>query len=136
MNRWLQIYRLLTGIGILVNLTFAFSAFFYHPLLIHQVGSGHAELFDDIWLGNTGMFIFLMAWFYLPTVIDPRRDTLYSWISAWSRVFSAFYWVLFLTLRLPDLPRSFWTIPVSDATIGVITALALYLGLPRRGTAG
>jgi len=131
-NVYLKVYRLLTGIGILINLTFAFSAFFYNDLLIHQVGSGHAELFDVIWLGNTGMFIFLMAWFYLPTVIDPLRDTLYSWLTAWSRVFSAFYWVLFLTLRMTDLPASFWTIPIADASIGVITAFCLYRGLPRR----
>jgi len=130
-NIYLKVYRLLTGIGILINLTFAFSAFFYNDLLINQVGSGDASLFDVIWLGNTGMFIFLMAWFFLPTVIDPRRYPLYSWLTAWSRVFSAFYWILFLTLRMPDLPSSFWTIPLADGVIGVVTVFCLFRGLPR-----
>lgn len=132
MNIYLKVYRLLTGIGILTNLTFALSAFFYPAFLIQQVGSGQADLFEDPWLGNVGLLLLLTAVFYLPTAIDPSRYPLYTWLSAWSRVGAAVYWILYLTLGRTDLPASFWTIPLSDGALGVILVLLLRAGLPRR----
>jgi hypothetical protein len=129
-NKYLQGYRLLTGIGILTNLTFAASAFFFPSFLIENVGDGRADLFEDPWLGNVGLLLVLTAVFYLPTAIDPRRHRLYSWISAWSRVAAAAYWVVYLLTAGGDLPGGFRTIPMSDGVLGIVLLVLLRLGLP------
>lgn len=133
MNHLLQGYRLLTGIGILTNLTFAASAFFFPSFLIENVGGGRTELFDDPWLGNVGLLLLLTAAFYLPTAIDPLRHRLYSWISAWSRVAAAAYWIVYLVAAGSGLPSGFWTIPLSDGILGAVLLVLLRLGLPARG---
>lgn len=130
MNHYLKGYRVLTGIGILVNLTFAASAFFFPSFLIQNVGGGRADLFDDPWLGNVGLLLFLTAAFYLPTAIDPARHRLYSWLSAWSRVAAALYWVIYLATAGADLPGGFLQIPLSDGVLGVVLLVLLRLGLP------
>ena len=130
MNHYLKAYRVLTGIGILVNLTFAASAFFFPSFLIENVGGGRADQFDDPWLGNVGLLLFLTAAFYLPTAIDPVRHRLYSWLSAWSRVAAAVYWIAYLATAGADLPGSFRNIPVSDGVLGIALLVLLRLGLP------
>lgn len=132
MNRYLQGYRLLTGIGILENLIFAASAFFYPRFLIENVGGGRADLFDDPWLGNVGLLLVLTAAFYLPTAIDPGRHRLFSWIAAWSRVAAAVYWMVYLATAGGGLPSGFGTIPLSDGVLGVLLLVLLRLGLPKR----
>jgi len=129
-NRSLQGYRLLTAIGILTNLTFAASAFFYPAFLIENVGGGQADLFDDPWLGNVGLLLILTAVFYLPTAIDPVRHRLFSWISAWSRVGASAYWIVYLATAGAGLPGSFRTIPLSDGILGVLLLILLRIGLP------
>jgi len=131
-NGYLKGYRLVVWVGILINLTFALSAFFYPEFLIQQVGSGRTDLFDDPWLFNTGLLLLLNAAFYLPAARDPLRDTLYSWLTAWSRVIAAAAWIVYLLTTSMDLPRSFWNIPLSDGVMGVVLLVLLRLGLRKR----
>lgn len=130
MNFYLKGYRLLTGLGIVQNLVFAFSAFFYPAILIKMVGSGHAELFEGPWLFNTGMFILLCAILYAPTVVDPVGQALYTRLVPWTRIIAAIAWIIYLLTAGKDLPGSFWVIPASDGGLGVITLFLASRGLP------
>jgi hypothetical protein len=128
-NGYLKGYRLIVWIGILVNLTFAMSAFFFPQFLVDMVGEGRADLFEDPWLFNVGLLLLLNAAFYLPAARDPLRDTLYSWLTAWSRVAAAAAWIVYLLARGAGLPGSFWNIPLSDGVMGVLLVVLLRLGL-------
>jgi hypothetical protein len=130
MNGYLKGYRIVTWIGILTNLTFAASAFFYPDFLIKMVGGGQADLFEDPWLGNVGLLLLLTAAFYLPTAQAPDRYPLYSRLAAWSRVAAAAYWIVYLLTKGADLPGAFWQIPLSDGLMGIVLVVLLRLGLP------
>ncbi len=131
MNGSLKAYRVLTWIGILTNLVFAFSAFFYPDFLIQRLGGGQADLFEDPWFGNVGLLLLLTAAFYVPVAQAPARAPLFSWIAAWTRVAAAVYWIIYLATRGADLPAGFRTIWVSDGVIGVLCLILLWKGLPR-----
>jgi hypothetical protein len=128
-NGSLKAYRVLTWIGILTNVIFALSAFFYPDFLIQRLGGGQADLFEDPWFGNVGLLLLLTAAFYLPVAQDPARYPLFSWIAAWTRVAAAAYWIVYLMTRGADLPAGFRTIWVSDGVIGVLCLLLLRKGL-------
>lgn len=129
MNGYLKGFRLVAWIGILVNLTFALSAFFFPQFLVDMVGEGRADLFEDPWFFNVGLLLLLNALFYLPATREPLRDTLYSWLTAWSRVVAAAAWIVYLLTRGDGLPGSFWNIPVSDGVMGVVLLVLLRLGV-------
>lgn len=129
MNGNLKAYRVVTWIGILVNLSFALQAFFYPRPLIQMLGGGRVDLFTGPWLGNVGLLLLLTAVFYYPTARDPRAHPLYSWLAAGSRVAAAVYWVLYLLTAGSGLPRGFWAIPLSDGVMGVLLLFFLRRGL-------
>jgi hypothetical protein len=83
----------------------------------------------DPWLFNTGMLLLLNAAFYFPAARDPLRDRLYTWLTAWSRVFAAASWIVYLVTIGASLPSGFWTFPLSDGTMGVLSVILVRLGL-------
>lgn len=128
MNIYLKLFRLIVWIGILVNLTFASSSFFF-PSFVVGVAGGATPNLRDPWLFNTGMLLLLNAMFYLPVAMNPLRDRLYSWLTAWGRVVASVTWIVFLATAGGFLPSGYRTFPLSDGTMGVVLLLLLRRGL-------
>jgi hypothetical protein len=129
MNGYLKAFRLITWIGILTNVTFFLSSVFFPAFLSKVTTGGTVDYAGDPWLFNTGMLLILNAAFYLPAAQDPLRDRLYSWLTAWSRVFAAVSWIVYLATIGTDLPSGFRTFPLSDGTMGIVLLILLRLGL-------
>ncbi|HEY7216503.1 MAG TPA: hypothetical protein VIC28_17910 [Thermoanaerobaculia bacterium] len=129
MNGYLKAFRVITFIGILTNLTFLLSSVFYPALLNNATTGGTVDYGGDPWLFNTGMLLLLNAAFYFPAARDPLRDRLYTWLTAWSRVFAAASWIVYLVTIGASLPSGFWTFPLSDGTMGVLSVILVRLGL-------
>jgi hypothetical protein len=129
MNGYLKAFRLITFAGILTNITFFLSSVFYPALLNNVSTGGTVDYGGDPWLFNTGMLLLLNAAFYFPAARDPLRDRLYSWLTAWSRVFASVSWIVYMLTIGSSLPSGFWVFPLSDGTMGVLLVFLLSRGL-------
>src|SRR5262245_6915018 len=129
MNGYLKAFRLITFIGILTNLTFFSSSVFFPSLLNNVSSGGTVDYGGDPWLFNTGMLLLLNAAFYFPAARDPLRDRLYTWLTAWSRVFASASWIVYRLTIGSSLPSGFWIFPLSDGTMGVVLVFLLSRGL-------
>jgi hypothetical protein len=128
MNGYLKAYRVIVWIGILTNLTFFSSTVFFPAFISKTTTEGTVDYSGDPWLFNTGMLLLLNAAFYLPAAVNPLRDRLYSWLTAWSRVFAAVSWVVYLATTGTNLPSGFRTFPLSDGTMGIVLLILLRFG--------
>ena len=127
MNGYLKAYGIIVWIGILTNLTFFSSSVFFPSFVVGTVGGSPADE-KDPWLFNTGMLLLLNAAFYLPAAVNPLRDRLYTWLTAWSRVIASVSWILYLATIGANLPSGYRTFPLSDGTMGIVLLILLRLG--------
>lgn len=131
MNGYLKAYRIIVWIGILTNLTFFASSVFFPAFISKTATDGTVDYSGDPWLFNTGMLLLLNAAFYLPAAVNPLRDRLYTWLTAWSRVFASVSWVVYLATIGANLPSGYRTFPLSDGTMGIVLLILLRLGFRR-----
>ncbi|PXF29439.1 hypothetical protein WH50_20835 [Pokkaliibacter plantistimulans] len=120
--RW---YRILIGIGVVINMTFAIPALLFPNELNTLLGLPLQAFYP--WLENTGMLLIGISLFYLPSGFWAARYPLYDWLCVLSRLVAVLFW-LYLISSSP-YPDAFTPLLYSDLFMFVALGLLLYLGV-------
>ena len=132
MNVPLKGFRIVVGIGLLVNAAFWGPALFA-PQMINAT-FGLDPNYYTVWLRNVGMVLLLVSITNAAAAIDPVRYRLFAWLVVVGRLIAATFFLeiwIFDTLESSDRPESFMWFFITDASLGTIKGVLLYLGLKR-----
>ena len=132
MNVPLKGFRIVVVIGLLVNAAFWGPALFA-PQMINAT-FGLDPNYYTVWLRNVGMVLLLVSITNAAAAIDPVRYRLFAWLVVVGRLIAATFFLeiwLFDTLESSDRPEAFMWFFITDASLGTIKGVLLYLGLKR-----
>ena len=125
MYRALKWFRILVGLGFVVNMIFALPALFAPRFLEKLVTVGTTN--TPSWLQNVGILLIIVSTTYLPAIKDPFRYLFITYLLVAGR-FSA--GILFLVgVLFMDFPSGFWTLAGNDLILSTIQAVLLYFVL-------
>lgn len=127
MNKFLQWFSRIIGIGILINSAFFIPALFAPKFL--QVSLGlPLDATPLVWMGNAGMLLLSLSLFYVPAAFAPNRYPIYTWLTVFSRFIAVGFWISIV--RTPGLTGIFVPFLIMDSSLGIILGILLNLGLP------
>lgn len=127
MNAYLQWFRGIIALGILVNATFFIPALFAPKYLLVTLGLP-LEVTPPVWLGNAGMLLVSLGFFYATAAFAPNRYPLYTWLTVFSRLIAVAFWIS--VVQIPSLRGIFIPFLALDSTFGIVLGTLLQLGLP------
>jgi hypothetical protein len=125
-------YRVVAGLGVVALTGFALVALFAPDMLSLVIGVEHIE-FSYVWLGNVGMLLAATSLFSIAALRDPEKLAAYAWLGALGHCTGALYW-----MRVLHDPhgQDFWPWALLDASLGVVPAIFLQIGLPAEARLG
>ena len=132
MNVWLNGFRLMVVIGLLVNAAFWGPAL-VAPQMINDT-FGFDPNYHTVWLRDVGMMLLLVSITNAAAAVDPIRYRLFAWLVVVGRLIAASFFLeiwVFDTLESSDRPNSFMWFFVTDFSLGTIKGILLYIGLKR-----
>ena len=126
-------FRIVVVLGVLTNAVFIVPALFA-PQVINDL-FGFDPDYSTVWLRNVGMVLLLVSITNAAAAIDPRRYELFAWLVVIGRYIAALFFLeiwLFDALGSSDKPDAFMWFFITDASLGTIKCVLLYLGLRRK----
>ncbi len=129
-------FRIVVAIGALANAAFWGPALVAPQLINHTFGFG-ADYYT-VWLRHVGMLLLIVTLTNVVAAIDPYRYQLFAWLVVAGRFIAAAFFLeiwAFDTLESSDNPDSFMWFFITDASLGVIKGVLLYLGLKQHNSA-
>jgi len=129
MNGYLKWYRVLSWIGVVVNLGFILPALFSPDLLETTLGPGAVSL-SYVWAAAAGMVLLVATVFYMPAAKDPLGYHVYAWLSVIGRALAAAFWIS-CDFRW-HLPGPIETFFVTDLAFAIVFLVLLQLGMPEQ----
>ena len=130
MNVPLNGFRIAVAIGVLVNAALWGPAL-VAPQMINDT-FGFAPDYYTVWLRDVGMMLLLVSITNVAAAIDPIRYRLFAWLVVVGRLIAASFFLeiwVFDTLESSDRPEAFMWFFITDASLGTIKGLLLYVGL-------
>ncbi|WP_419863154.1 hypothetical protein [Candidatus Poriferisodalis sp.] len=134
-----SIMTALTGFRIVVWLGVGVNAAFWAPALVApQVINdifGFEPDYYTVWLRNVGMVLLLVSITNAAAAVDPRRYQLFAWLVVVGRYIAALFFLEIWALDLldsSDKPSAFMWFFITDASLGTISGILLYIGLRQR----
>lgn len=125
MYRAFMWFRILVGLGFVVNMTFALPALFAPGFLQGLADFGISN--TPYWLQNVGILLIIISVMYIPAIQDPFRYLFISYLLVAGR-FSA--GVLFLVgILTMNFPSGFRLLAGNDLILSPIQAILLYFTL-------
>ena len=123
MNRYERWHGRIVWLGIILNMFFVFPLVFAPGWIL---GLLNIPLDQLIWARASGMLLFIISVFYIPSTWDLKRYRATAWIAIFpSRTFGATFF--FLAVLLFGQPKGFLSIAIVDAFIGITTLILLLL---------
>jgi hypothetical protein len=124
------LFRVVVGVGILLNWSFAVWAFVNPTNLLETLALGAQT--ETLWLFNYSVLLAILSCFYIPAAKDPRRYRTNAWLMIVGRLVPAT--TFFVGVAVGFMPRGFLKLGVADATIGIAVLSLLHM-LRRSGSA-
>ena len=130
MNTPLNGFRIMVGIGVLVNAGFWGPALFA-PQTINNI-FGFDPDYYTVWLRDVGMMLLIVSINNAAAAIAPSRYRLFAWLVVVGRFIAASFFLeiwIFDVLESSDKPNAFMWFFIIDASLGTIKGILLYAGL-------
>jgi hypothetical protein len=124
MNNWAKWFGRVVWLGIIVNMFFVISCFFFPEKMCALL---HLKQPDPIiWVRTSGMLLFIISIFYIPAAMDPfrYRATAIMHIIP-SRACGSSFFLYSVLVRGQE--KGFLSIALVDLFFGVVSAILLYL---------
>ena len=130
MNTYAVWFKRVVWLGILLNFSFALSAFFIADQLLAFLQLGSVE--STVWLFNYSVLLVLLSCFYIPAASDPSRYWVNSWLLVAARLIPAT--TFFIGVFIDYMPTGFLTLGIGDFSIGIVEGILLTLALRNEST--
>jgi hypothetical protein len=124
MNTWAKWFGRVVWLGIIVNMFFVISSFFFPEKMCALL---HLKQPDPIiWVRTSGMLLFIISIFYIPAAMNPfrYRATAIMHIVP-SRACGSSFFLYSVLVRGQE--KGFLSIALVDLFFGVVSAILLYL---------
>ena len=126
MNAYAKWFSRVTWLGIIANMFFVISSFFFPEQLLSLLQM-HIP-FPIIWVRAAAMLLFIISVFYIPGAIDPYRYKATAWISIFpSRAFGSTFFLTEVFFFGQD--AGFLSIAFVDLFFGLVEAILLTLAM-------